>query len=221
MNVALTRCRKGLVVVTNKAFLQRLGRNTLLGQLCTAWSSPSSHRNDVWIDWKDMLSPGLPVDLPGLQATIRTRPAKQELLQSSPPTGSTLNTAAPEFSLTFPSLSPSPLPSPSPSTSMSTWATRTAGAGAGKAGRGYNSKDKDKDLPPLSGPQAIRTRTRADLHSHYHTQNRGAQRTHQGQTQLGGMLGTRRPLVMVNEPFPALGGEVKRTLSERLALLNI
>ncbi|KAH9956267.1 P-loop containing nucleoside triphosphate hydrolase protein, partial [Russula dissimulans] len=54
MNVALTRCRKGLVVVTHRAFLLGLGKNTLLGQLCTAWSS---HRgNDVWIDWKDMLN---------------------------------------------------------------------------------------------------------------------------------------------------------------------
>lgn len=62
MNVALTRCRKGMVVVTNKCFLSGAGRNTLLGKLCYAWSQ----RRDAWIDWKAMLNdsvalPGLPV----------------------------------------------------------------------------------------------------------------------------------------------------------------
>ncbi|KAI0251225.1 AAA domain-containing protein [Lactifluus subvellereus] len=60
MNVALTRCRKGMVVVTDKRFLQGAGRCTLLGQLCHAWSQ---HR-DTWIDWKVIL--GGSVELPGL-----------------------------------------------------------------------------------------------------------------------------------------------------------
>src|SRR5579863_4616159 len=62
MNVALTRCRKGMVVVTSKCFLQGPGRNTLLGQLCRTWSQ---HR-DAWIDWRAVLSD--PVALPGLRA---------------------------------------------------------------------------------------------------------------------------------------------------------
>jgi AAA domain len=62
MNVALTRCRKGMVVVTNKCFLQGVGKSTLLGKLNRAWSQ---HR-DSWIDWKAMLNDSEPVELPGV-----------------------------------------------------------------------------------------------------------------------------------------------------------
>jgi hypothetical protein len=66
MNVALTRCRKGMVVVTDKCFLQRAGRSMLLGKLCSTWSQ---HHEACWIDWKAMLNnsvalPGLPQPLP-------------------------------------------------------------------------------------------------------------------------------------------------------------
>ena len=62
MNVALTRCRKGMVVVTNKYFLRGAGSSTLLGHLCDAWSQ----HGDTWIDWRTILNdsavlPGLPV----------------------------------------------------------------------------------------------------------------------------------------------------------------
>ncbi len=66
MNVALTRCRKGMVVVTGKRFLQGMGQSTLLGKLCRTWS----RRHDTcWIDWKVMLNnsgalPGLPTPAP-------------------------------------------------------------------------------------------------------------------------------------------------------------
>lgn len=61
MNVALTRCRKGMIVVTNKRFLRGAGSKTLLGQLCSTWSQ----HGDAWIDWKAILNdfamlPGLP-----------------------------------------------------------------------------------------------------------------------------------------------------------------
>lgn len=61
MNVALTRCRIGMVVVTNKRFLRSAGSNTLLGQLCNSWS----RHGDAWIDWRTILNdsavlPGLP-----------------------------------------------------------------------------------------------------------------------------------------------------------------
>jgi AAA domain len=63
MNVALTRCRKGMVVVTDKSFLQGKGKKTLLGQLCLTWSK---HHDACWNDWKAVLNnlvalPGLPV----------------------------------------------------------------------------------------------------------------------------------------------------------------
>jgi len=63
MNVALTRCRKGMVVVTDRLFLQGAGRSTLLGQLCHTWSQ---HRN-AWIEWKAMLNGS--VALPGLSGS--------------------------------------------------------------------------------------------------------------------------------------------------------
>jgi hypothetical protein len=63
MNVALTRCRKGMVVVTDKSFLQGKGKKTLLGQLCHTWSN---HHDACWNDWNAVLNntvalPGLPV----------------------------------------------------------------------------------------------------------------------------------------------------------------
>ena len=66
MNVALTRCCKGMVVVTDKSFLQGKGWSTLLGQLCSTWSS---HHDACWIDSKAMLNnsgalPGLPTPAP-------------------------------------------------------------------------------------------------------------------------------------------------------------
>ena len=66
MNVALTRCRKGMVVVTAKSFLERVGKSMLLGKLCRTWSQ---RHEACWIDWKAMLNnsvalPGLPLPLP-------------------------------------------------------------------------------------------------------------------------------------------------------------
>lgn len=60
MNVALTRCRKGMVIVTNKGFLQGLGKSTLLGKLCHVWSL----NREAWVDWRIML--GTEVELPGI-----------------------------------------------------------------------------------------------------------------------------------------------------------
>jgi hypothetical protein len=63
MNVALTRCRKGMVVVTDKSFIQGKGKKTLLGQLCGTWSK---HHDACWNDWKAVLNNS--VALPGLPA---------------------------------------------------------------------------------------------------------------------------------------------------------
>ncbi|KAF8462632.1 AAA domain-containing protein [Russula ochroleuca] len=66
MNVALTRCKKGMVVVTDKCFLEKMGKSMLLGKLCHAWLQ---HHEACWIDWKAMLNnsvalPGLSLPLP-------------------------------------------------------------------------------------------------------------------------------------------------------------
>ncbi|KAI0712797.1 hypothetical protein C8T65DRAFT_544864, partial [Cerioporus squamosus] len=46
MNVMLTRCTAGMVLVTNRNFLSNFGRDTLLGKLAQRWGT----RRDVWID---------------------------------------------------------------------------------------------------------------------------------------------------------------------------
>ena len=84
MNVALTRCRKGMVVVTSKGFLQNAGKSMLLGKLCHSWTQ---HRGATsWIDWKAMLNnaiglPGLPSSRsqppPPPQLSVPTRVAEQ------------------------------------------------------------------------------------------------------------------------------------------------
>jgi hypothetical protein len=65
MNVALTRCRKGMVVVTDKCFLEKMGKSMLLGKLCRTWSQ---HHEACWIDWKAVLNN--PVALPGLSVPL-------------------------------------------------------------------------------------------------------------------------------------------------------
>lgn len=46
MNVMLTRCKAGMVLVTNRSFLCNAGRDTLLGKLAQRWGAGS----DVWVD---------------------------------------------------------------------------------------------------------------------------------------------------------------------------
>jgi hypothetical protein len=77
MNVALTRCRKGMIVVTNKCFLRGAGSKTLLGQLCSTWSQ----HGDAWIDWKAILNDS--VTLPGLPAPP-PKPLKRPVLLPAP-----------------------------------------------------------------------------------------------------------------------------------------
>jgi len=86
MNVALTRCRKGMVVVTHKGFLEGAGWSTLLGQLSLAWSQ----RSNAWIDWKAMLSndnklPGLPAPSSGTLSYAVSTPASLSFRQSPSP----------------------------------------------------------------------------------------------------------------------------------------
>ena len=56
MNVMLTRCQAGMVLVTSRAFLCGPARKTLLGRLAVHWGAPSASgggdlNSDVaWVD---------------------------------------------------------------------------------------------------------------------------------------------------------------------------
>ncbi|RDB17534.1 hypothetical protein Hypma_001245 [Hypsizygus marmoreus] len=69
MNVMLTRCRRGLVVVTNRSFLEGGGRYTLLGGLQRHWSEIGGHH--TWVDWK-LVAEGK-ADLPSAPGPKRDR----------------------------------------------------------------------------------------------------------------------------------------------------
>ncbi len=86
MNVALTRCKKGMVVVTDKSFLQGAGKSTLLGQLCRTWSR---HHVSCWIDRKAMLNNS--GALPGLSA-LGPAPARSNGIHSHNLRGRTTTT---------------------------------------------------------------------------------------------------------------------------------
>ena len=46
----LTRCRKGLIIVSSKSFLRGAGRGTLLGKLEQEWITGLG--DAVWVDWR-------------------------------------------------------------------------------------------------------------------------------------------------------------------------
>jgi hypothetical protein len=79
MNVLLTRCRKGLVIVTSRSFIASGGRETLLGLLVRYWQSV--HNVVDWIDWRDIASGT--ANLPG--APSRPRPAAHRMVPFSVP----------------------------------------------------------------------------------------------------------------------------------------
>jgi hypothetical protein len=61
MNVMLTRCQAGLVVVTSRDFIHYGGSRTLLGRLAQHWEE---HRgDDAWVEWRSVADES--VDLPG------------------------------------------------------------------------------------------------------------------------------------------------------------
>jgi len=67
MNVLLTRCRKGLVIVTSRGFMASRGHGTLLGLLVRYWESV--HAGVNWIDWRDIASGT--ANLPGAPSLLR------------------------------------------------------------------------------------------------------------------------------------------------------
>ncbi|KAJ3754786.1 hypothetical protein EV361DRAFT_778999, partial [Lentinula raphanica] len=61
MNVMLTRCRRGMVVVSSKSFLQRIAQKTLVGQLAAYWTAQEGV--NAWVNTQDVMNSR--VDLPG------------------------------------------------------------------------------------------------------------------------------------------------------------
>ena len=55
MNVMLTRCRKGMVVVAQRAFVEGRGRATLLGKLAERWGAEAGERG-AWADAVDVMN---------------------------------------------------------------------------------------------------------------------------------------------------------------------
>jgi hypothetical protein len=78
MNVMLTRCRSGLVIVTKSSFLQDGGRYTLLGSLARHWEDLCGI-GTMWIDWR-LIAEGK-VDLPGSPAPARRQPHVPQTLE--------------------------------------------------------------------------------------------------------------------------------------------
>ncbi|KAE9391145.1 hypothetical protein BT96DRAFT_748711, partial [Gymnopus androsaceus JB14] len=64
MNVMLTRCRQGMVVVSSKSFLQGIARDTLVGKMSAHWTSTrKGEERDAWVNAKDVMNQR--VHLPG------------------------------------------------------------------------------------------------------------------------------------------------------------
>jgi len=74
VNVMLTRCRAGLVIVTSSSFLQGSGSQTLLGKLAQYWENLRGAEN-AWIDWREVAEGK--ADLPGAPGPRRETHAAQ------------------------------------------------------------------------------------------------------------------------------------------------
>ncbi|KAI0697440.1 AAA domain-containing protein, partial [Cytidiella melzeri] len=71
-NVMLTRCRAGMIIVSNAFFASSRAEHTLFGKLAAYWEDVKPH-DTIWIDWRRVLE--RTVDLPGAagqQALLRT-----------------------------------------------------------------------------------------------------------------------------------------------------
>jgi len=75
MNVILTRCRKGLIIVSSKSFLRGDGgRNTLLGELEQEWVTRFGPRlgDNAWVDWRQVAERPGKCRLPHSRDTVTT-----------------------------------------------------------------------------------------------------------------------------------------------------
>jgi hypothetical protein len=60
----LTRCKKGMVIVSSRAFLEGTGRNILIGKLARFWEN-KAQGTSIWVDWRHVATqaahlPGAP-----------------------------------------------------------------------------------------------------------------------------------------------------------------
>jgi hypothetical protein len=51
LNVMLTRCKKGMIICTDKVFVNSIASSTPIAELAKALG------NDVWVPWKNVLQP--------------------------------------------------------------------------------------------------------------------------------------------------------------------
>ena len=64
MNVMLTRCKTGMVVVSNRLFLTKVGYQTLLGRMAAYWMNETKKMNfSPWAASVDIMNQS--VNLPG------------------------------------------------------------------------------------------------------------------------------------------------------------
>ena len=68
----LTRCRKGLVIVSSKSFLRTGGKKTLLGKLEQEWVKRLG--NTAWVDWRQVAGGPGKCKLPHSQDTVTMGP---------------------------------------------------------------------------------------------------------------------------------------------------
>lgn len=93
MNVMLTRCRRGMVIVSSRSFLEGVARDTLVGILSAYWSvSQKGEEREPWVSADDIMNqrvhlPGSPgKNAPYLLTTTMSRSSTKG--KHSPPSGS-------------------------------------------------------------------------------------------------------------------------------------
>lgn len=69
----LTRCKVGMVIVTNKVFLRTTGAQyTLLGNLAQRWAK-SRGEVEMWVDWRQIVEQT--ADMPGVRGRLKPQQA--------------------------------------------------------------------------------------------------------------------------------------------------
>lgn len=90
INVMLTRCQRGMVIVTQREFLRKLGRQTLIGRLADDWNSTEQHgaeQDVVWAYYRDVMNKT--VDMPGAKGDpkpvepVRPKPVEVRMFRHS------------------------------------------------------------------------------------------------------------------------------------------
>ncbi|KAF8517302.1 hypothetical protein BU17DRAFT_50003, partial [Hysterangium stoloniferum] len=95
-NVMLTRCQKGMIIVSSRSFLQCAGKDTLVGELSRVWERHSG-RDGTWIDWRKVADKS--ATLPGKRGQGSSGSIPQQVPPSSKPPSSTVSRGAPSRSV--------------------------------------------------------------------------------------------------------------------------